>query len=186
MGLLSDITRGVGNVLGIGESATKYARKAGEVDLAFKQKGLDYLKSAIDPRLETEQQARQALMGFYGLGGGQQDFISEVQKSPFYQSMLEQGRQGVGAGLSATGQLRGGLAPETFYQQDQQVLQDLVNQRLSGLTGLAQPTSVTPIAQMYSGMGESAAAQQQAIGQAKQDKYGNMLSIGSKIIGSFF
>jgi len=181
MGIFSSILKGVGNILGIGESSTKYARAAGDADIARKEQGLDYLKSAIDPRLEAETTARDELMGFLTGGGG--EFVDRARESPFYESMIEEGRQGVGASLSATGNLRGGLGPSSFYQQDQNVLKDLVNQQLQGFAGLAIPTDVSPVSNMYSALGSAEAGKYQAIGQAKEDKYKNIFGIGKTILG---
>lgn len=183
MGFLSSITKGIGNLLGIGEGPTQYARKAGEADIARKEQGLDYLRSVIDPRVETEQEARGELMGF--LTGGGQDFVDRAKESPFYGSMIDQGRQGVGAGLSATGDLRGGIGPSSFYQQDQSVLKDLVNKQLQGFAGLSGPVDVSAIPQMYSDIGTAEAGKLQAVGQAKEDKYKNMFDVGSKVVKAF-
>lgn len=185
MGFLSSLTKGIGNLLGVGESSTKYARKAADADLAFQQKGLDFLMGVLDPRLQREGAAADELFGYYmGEEDAQQALIDRARMSPFYESMLDQGRQGVGAALSATGSLRGGMGPTSFYQQDQKVLKDLVDEQLRGLSYFAQPTDVSGVPAIYGSMGDTAAGKYQAIGQAKQDKYANMLNLGKLIAGA--
>lgn len=106
-----------------------------------------------------------ALEGEYIPANGQQDFIGDVQSSPFYQSMINQGEQAVGRNMSMTGGLRSGTANEALAQNSQNVLQNLVNQRLQGLQGMANlPSNANAIANATAapsqtlGLGQSAAA----------------------------
>jgi len=93
--------------------------------------------------------------------------------------MIDQGRQGVGAGLSATGNLRGGMGPTSFYQQDQNTLQGLVNQQLQGLSGFAQqPINSQGIASQYGQMGQTQAGGTLAQGRSAQDAFGMALDFG--------
>lgn len=184
MGIFKKFVGGVGDVLGIGESATDYTRKAGDADITELTKGLDYLTGAIDPRLTRENEAADMLFSFFsGDPEMQQQFINTAKNSPFYGSLLDQGRQTVGATASATGGLRTGNAIDAFRNQDMNTLNTLVNQNLQGLGFFAQPTDVTPIAKMYGELGEAQANKYQAIGQAKQNKYGNIFDLGKSILG---
>lgn len=180
MGMFSWVGDIIGDVTGT-TKAGKAAEKAAGQQLGFQQQGLDYLKETQEKPLEYRDLALDKMGGFYGLGGedGQQEFIDETKASPFYESTIDQGRQGVGAALSATGNIRGGAGPTTFYQQDQNVLQNMVNQRLQGFKGFAQqPINAESVAQQYGQMGATQAGGTLARGRSTQDAFGMALDFG--------
>lgn len=185
MGLLS----GIGNILGIGESSTKYARKAGEADIAMQREGLDYLKSVQAPVLARREAAAEPLMGFYTDPAQRAQFYQEAEQDPTLDYLSGLGEESLLRTAAATGYgggLRGSGTGAEMARIRPEIVQNLVNQRLQGLQGFAQmPIDSGQIAQQYSNIGASEAGKYQAIGQAKQDKYGNILGLGTKIAGLF-
>jgi hypothetical protein len=118
--------------------------------------------------------------------GGQLAFIEGVKESPFYQQNLLAGEQAIGRGASMTGGLRSGTANEALAQNNQQVLQNLVNQRLQGISGLAQTQSYAPqIAQGISGIGQTLGQGQIAAGQAYQDSMSGLMQAGGQLGGAY-
>lgn len=142
--------------------ASNKTEDAARMQLEQEQASLDYQKEIQALPLQYRDEALESLGGFYGLGeGGQQDIIDKAKASPFYAAELEQGRQGVGAGLSATGTLRGGYGPSTFRAQDMDVLNQAVDQQLQGLSSFAgTPIDTSGISQSYSNMGDISAQEQ--------------------------
>lgn len=182
MGMFSFIGDLLGDITGTTKAGEAAEKAAGE-SLEFQEKGLDYLKEVQKLPLEFRDKALSELGGFYGLDpGGQQDIIDRAKSSPLYGSMLEQGRQGVGSALSATGNLRGGLGPSSFYQQDQNVLQGAVDQQLRGLSGFAgTPIDTSQIVNQYSNMGDITAGGILARGRSSQDALGMGVDIAKAI-----
>jgi len=126
MGMLGDLT---------GSNAGKGAEKASKQAMAGQTQAMDYLNDYYDPIRGYKSDAMGQLAGFYGLGGqGQQgQLYGQMMQDPQYQQMVDVGQQGVLRGASATGGLRGGNVQAGLAQNSQNVLQNLVNQRLQGL-----------------------------------------------------
>jgi len=145
----------------------------GQLETAKREQGLlDY-----DPTAAPTQTADP---------GGQLAFIEGVKESPFYQQNLLAGEQAIGRGASMTGGLRSGTANEALAQNNQAVLQNLVNQRLQGITGLGQlPSNATQIAQGISGIGQTLGQGQIAAGQAYQDAMGLFHKGGQDFLNAY-
>lgn len=100
----------------------------------------DYGQQIYDttsPGMQQGQDAMSQINSFYSSPEGQQQFISQAQSNPFYNSMVSQGEQAVGRSALATGGLRGGNTGEALAQNSQNVLSGIINQRLQGLGGIA-------------------------------------------------
>lgn len=118
------------------------------------------------------------LQGFYtGDPEAQQQLISGVQESPFYQQMIEAGQEGVLDRAGAMGLTRSGNAAQDLARSNQAVLQGMVNQRLGGLTGLAgMPINAGAVANQLNMMGQNVGQAGIASAQAGQSLGGNVLS----------
>lgn len=159
------IGAGIGSAVS-GYQASKDTQKATDKNLAFQQKGLDYAMSINKQPLEYRDKALEQYGAFLGLNDTPSTLVEDVRSSPFYSSMVDEGQQGLAAGLSATGGLRTGNANEAFSGLNQRVLQSLVNQRLGALKQLSSTPIITSGVQAgYSNMGS--AAQQGALGSAQ-------------------
>ncbi len=139
----------------------------------------------------AETQRKQSLLPEQALEGeylpaqsGQNQMIQDVMSSPFYQSMISQGEQGIGRNLSMTGGLRSGTANEALARNSQQVLQQLTNQRLTGLQGMAAlPSNANQIAQGMTGIGQTLAQGQLGGAQAVQQMNAALIGGAGSAIG---
>lgn len=177
----------VGDLLGIddGSEVSQQIAETGAQVAPIFQETVDYARSAVDPRLQREQGAADLLYGFYsGDPNAQKQIYQSAQMSPYYSTLQDVGRQGVGASLSATGGLRTGAGPEAFYQQDQMILQNLVNQNLDGLGYFAQPTDITPVTYANRDYANTLADIGTAQAQAQQTGQGQQLGFFGGLAGS--
>ena len=167
-----------------GKSAAKEARTAAGEQLGFQREALDYLKEAeAAPRFYRENALSQ-IAGIFGLPGfqgespiGMEGFVSSLRDDPFYQANVEAGEEAILRNLSATGGLRSGTAQEALAENQQNVLQNIFQQRLGGLQGLANlPSNVNQIAQNIQGLGETTAQGRIAAANARQQGMGNIFS----------
>jgi hypothetical protein len=117
---------------------------------------------------------------------GQSPFIEGVQQSPFYGQMIQTGEEAIGRNLSMTGGLRSGTANEALAQNSQNVLQTLVNQRLQGISGMAQlPSNATNIAGYTAGIGQTLGQGQIAAGQAIQSGRSGIMQMAGQAGGAY-
>lgn len=181
MGFLSSITGGLSDALfGTGD-AIDAQREAAQVNQEYLDKSLDYQKEVQQPVLDLRNQALPQLYGFYDPTNsqGQQQFIDQAQSSPFYKSMINQGEEAVARNAAATGNLRSGSANLALAQNSQNVLQNLVNQNLSGLSSFAQtPINTSGISNTYQNMGTNAGNSLIQQAQTRQDGLGQLLDLG--------
>ena len=167
--------------------------RAAEIAAEQQQKALDYLKKQERLPTKIRDKSLRQLQQFYLTPQGQQQFIQQTQASPFYQQNIEAGEQAIGRNLAMTGGLRSGTAQEALAQNSQQVLQNMVAQRLSGIGSLAQlPSNAANIANLQAGIGSTlgqgiagagqATAQGQiAAGQAQQAGLQGLMSLGGQL-----
>lgn len=196
MGFLSDAVGGItgavsgalGDIVGgiFGDPSAAIG-EASQAQLAYQQQALDYLREIQALPLELRDQAMQQLMGFYsGDPETQQQFIDAAKASPFYQSMIEQGQEGVLRNAGAMGLSRSGRAATGLERSNQNVLQSLVGQRLQGLQGFAgMPVGGQDVAGVLQGMGQTVGSAGVAQANAQQAMTGQLLggltSIGSML-----
>lgn len=188
MGGISNAFEKVGNFVGstIGSitgatQAGEAAEKAGEVQAAAAQAGIEEQRRQFDrmmevlapfqeagvgalERLQPYEQAgvgalesQQALAGLRG-PEAQRAAIDQLAASPEFQAQVEQGERALLQRAAATGGLRGGNVQEALAQFRPAMLSDLINQqytRLGGFTQLGSQTA-TNIAQL----GQASAARQ--------------------------
>ena len=117
-----------------------------------------------------------------------QSMIDDVQSSPFYGSMIQQGEDAASRLASQQGLRRSGNLEERYVQNSQNVLQNLVGQRLQGLTGMANlPSNTNAIAGGMQGIGTTEAqgiqSQAQIEQQASQNAMNLVGTIGGAMIG---
>jgi hypothetical protein len=154
-------------------SSGRSRRKRGEIDkdflpqLSIAQGELDQAQAALDTANAPGQQ--QSSMG------GQQGMIDQVQQSPFYQSMIDQGADQAARYSQQTGGLRSGGANLGFAQNSQNVLQGMVGQRLGGLQTMAgMGSNANAIAGSMANIGGIQGMGSQAAAQAQQQGTQNM------------
>lgn len=112
---------------------------------------------------------QQALIGLSG-AEAQQKALADIQSSPAFAAMQQQGENAILQNASATGGLRGGNVQGALAQFRPQILNALVDQqyqRLGGLTSIGQNAAAgVGNAGMATGQGISALLQQQGAAQA--------------------
>ncbi len=164
MGLFSSIGKAI-----FGDPG-KDIRRGETAALSQHQKALDYQKNLDAPLIDYRNKALGGLSDYY-LGGqkGQQSFFDQAIESPAYENYLQQGEESILRNAAATGGLRGGAVNPALALNQFDVSQGLVNQRLSGLEGFANPNLNTAnIASTYGNMGNI--QQQSAIAQGQADQ----------------
>ena len=178
MGLLSGLSEAL-----FGDPSEDIQRAADEQQ-QFLRQALQYQRRINRQPLRHRNRAMRELMGFYsGDPEVQQQFIERAQESPFYESMIQQGQEGVLRNAGAMGLSRSGNAASALNRSNQAVLQNLVNQQLSGLQGFAgMPISGQGVANTLAQMGNVAGQSGIAQAQASQGMLGNMLG---GVLGGF-
>lgn len=176
--------KSIGGMLGMGgggDDAADASIEASEIQAEYQREALDYLKQKEMLPTKIRDENLRDVNRFYQGGAGR--MIKDVRQSPFYRQNVRAGEQAIGRNLSMTGGLRSGTANEALAQNSQNVLQNLVNQRIQGQQALAQmPSNANNIAQLTAGIGQTLGQGQVAAAQAQQaggqQGIGNMMGLG--------
>lgn len=181
MGLFS----GISNALFGTDDAINAQRDAAEQQLGFQREALDYMKGVQAPVLAQRDRSLGVLGDFYNNPQSQQQFISDTMASPFYQQLVDQGETSVLRNAAATGGLRSGGANQALAQNSQNVLMNLTNQRLGGLSSLAgMPINTAGISNVYQNMGNTAAQSGIAQANTRQQGLGQLFGLAGSIFGA--
>ena len=153
---MSFIGNAVGKVVGGITGATQQAKAAEAAAgtqaaasteaIAEQRRQFDILTELLRPYVEVGQPALQQQQALIGLRGApeQQDAITALEQSPFFQSAVRQGEEALLQRASATGGLRGGNIQAALAQFRPQMLESQIAQqyeRLGGLTSLGQASA---------------------------------------------
>lgn len=167
------------------------AKGAANAQAAAAQAGINEQRSQFDaiqklmaPYVQAGTGALVAQQALLGLGGpdAQQKAIAEIQNSPQFKAMTEQGENALLQRASATGGLRGGNIQAALGQFRPQLLTQLIEQqygRLGQMAGLGQASAA----------GQAAMGQQQGVnisgllGQMGQAQAGGILGQGTANAG---
>ena len=125
----------------------------------------DALQKVLAPYVQAGTGAIGSYQNLLGLGGAdqQQQAIAQLQKSPQFAQMMQQGENAILQNASATGGLRGGNTQAALAQFRPQLLNQLIQQQLSSYGGLAQ-------------LGQASAAGQASAGMQTGANIGNLYS----------
>ncbi|SDA11200.1 hypothetical protein SAMN03159476_00398 [Pseudomonas sp. NFPP05] len=147
-----------------GGSSGGESKKAAEVQAQSQREALDYLKQTERLPQAYREGALQGLGAEYGFdsngayGGDGMSIIQRAEASPFYQTAIKRGEEGVLRNASATGGLRSGTTNENLAAVNQNALMSAYANQLSGLQGMAQlPSNANNIASAMSGVGQTMA-----------------------------
>jgi hypothetical protein len=142
--------------------ADKSAKQAAEIQAQSQREALDYLKQTEQLPQALREGALTGLGAEYGLdaagnyGADGRSIIERAEASPFYQTAIQRGEEGVLRNASATGGLRSGSTSENLAAVNQNALMASYANQLSGLQGLAQlPSNANNIAATMSGVGQT-------------------------------
>lgn len=136
-----------------GAMQSRAASKAADAQSQSAQAGIeeqrrqfDEIRRLLAPYVEVGTPALEAQRALLGLGGAgaQQQAIRQIERSPFFQSQIEQGERAMLQRAGATGGLRGGNLQAGLAQFRPALLQEAINQqyaRLGGMTSLGQQSA---------------------------------------------
>lgn len=140
------------------------AREAAEVQAQSQREALDYLQRTEMLPQAYREGALKGLGAEYGFdakgkyGADGMSIVQRAEASPFYQTAVQRGEEGVLRNASATGGLRSGSTSENLAAVNQNALMASYANQLSGLQGMAQlPSNANNIAASMSGVGQTLA-----------------------------
>lgn len=212
MSFIGKIAQGVGNFTGsimggiTGSSQqADAAMHAADTQSAAAQAGIneqrrqfDALQALLNPYVQAGTSALGAQQNLIGLGGAsaQQSAIAQLQNSPEFQALSQQGQDAILQNASATGGLRGGNVQGALAQFQPAMLSQLINQqyqRLGGLTSIGQNAaagtgnagmqSANAIGNLLQQQGAAQAGGQLADGSRTRMAFNDMMKIGSMFMG---
>lgn len=202
---MSFISKFVGKITGA-EAQADAVKDASQTQALAAQQGIaqqDKMFAAFQAALAPYQQAgigaltgQQNLLGLNG-NDAQASAIGNIQASPQFMAMQQQGNDAILANASATGGLRGGNTQAALAQFSPQLLSQLIQQQysnLGGLTSIGQNSAAgvgnaglntgNNIAQLLQQQGAATAGGQIAQGSVARQGFGDLLKIGSIIAGA--
>lgn len=177
-----------------GEAAGAQTQAAG-LGIEEQRRQFDRLQELLAPYVEAGTGALGGQQALLGLAGpeAQQEAISGIEQSPYFQALAKQGETGILQSASATGGLRGGNVQGALAQFRPQMLQQLIENQYSKLGGIAQQGQASAagvgaagqqtganIANLLAQSGQAQAGQAMAAGQAKAGIYGDI----SQLVGT--
>lgn len=203
---MSSVGKAIGKVVGGitgSTAAAEGAQDAAATQASAAQAGVDEQKRQFDKIVELfspfvkagtgSLAQQQAILGLSG-GAAQQKVISELEASPYFQALANQGENAILQNASATGNLRGGNVQQALAQYRPNVLNQLLQQRFQNLGGITQLGQASAGNQASAGMNASSnianLLQQQGaalaggqLAKAGQQKsaFGDLLGIGGAI-----
>jgi hypothetical protein len=161
------VITGVGSYLaqkGAAEEAAGAQRSASEAAIAEQRRQQAESERLLAPYMQAGQGALGQQQALLGLGGpeAQQAAIAQLEQSPQFQAMMQQGEEAILQNASATGGLRGGNTQAALAQFRPAMLSQLIQQQMAQLGGLA-------------GMGQQGAMGAAGMGQQSAANIGNLL-----------
>lgn len=147
---------------GGGSKSSDSAEEAAQVQAQSQREALAYLQQTERLPQAYREGALQGLGAEYGFdsagnyGADGKSIIQRAEASPFYQTAIQRGEEGVLRNASATGGLRSGTTSENLAAVNQNALMASYANQLSGLQGMAQlPSNANNIAASMSGVGQT-------------------------------
>jgi hypothetical protein len=134
--------------------AGKASDKGAQAGILEQQKQLDEVKALLAPYSAGGTEALNAQRALLGLTGNdaQQTAINQLQSSPRFTSMVNQGESAILQNASATGGLRGGNTQSALAQFRPQMLNELIQQQFANLGGISNQGLNASMAQGTAGM----------------------------------
>jgi hypothetical protein len=184
-GVVNSVAKVVGTFTGATQQA-EAAEKAAGVQSQMASEGIteqrrqfDALVDLMKPYVGAGAGAVGQQQALLGLGGAeaQQQAISQIEKSPFFQSMAQQGENAILQQASATGGLRGGNIQGALAQFRPGLLNQMVQQQFANLGGLTQIGQASAAGQAAQGM-QSAGAVGDLLGQIGAAQAGGIMAKG--------
>lgn len=165
-------------------------REAAEVQAQSQREALAYLQQTERLPQAYREGALRGLGAEYGFdaagnyGADGKTIVQRAEASPFYQTAIQRGEEGVLRNASATGGLRSGTTSENLAAVNQNALMASYANQLSGLQGMAQlPSNANNIAASMSGVGQTLAqglvGSAQSAAASSQNNFNNAMGAGA-------
>lgn len=185
-----------------GDAADKAAdaqSDASEAGIAEQKRQFDKMTELLSPYVKAGTGALSGQQNILGLNGpqAQQQAISGIELSPYFQSTAKQGENAILQNASATGGLRGGNTQGALAQFRPALLNSLVQQQyqnLGGITSIGQNSAAqtgnagmqaaNSIGNLLSQQGSAQAGGIIGAQNAQNQMIGNLVSLGGAAIGS--
>jgi hypothetical protein len=152
-GMIGSSLVGASGARAAGKAQMAASRRAGEANLqgtresiASQEKMFGISKELMDPFREAGLTGMEQMMALGGMSGpdAQREAMQGIQDSPEFNMLMDQSRQGLLSGASATGGLRGGDTQRAMAELSPNLLMGLADRqygRLTGLTNLGQASA---------------------------------------------
>ena len=152
-GMIGSSVIGAVGARNAGKAQMAASKRAAEANLqgtresiASQEKMFGISKGLMDPFREAGLTGMEQMMALGGMSGpdAQRQAMQGIQDSPEYDMLMDQSRQGLLSGASATGGLRGGNTQRSMAELAPNLLMGLADRnynRLTGLTNLGQASA---------------------------------------------
>lgn len=181
------------------QQASQTQSAASAAGIAETRRQFDKLVELMTPYVTAGTGALGEQKNLLGLSGdqAQQAAISNIQASPQFQALQQQGENAILQNASATGGLRGGNTQAAMAQFSPQLLNQLIQQRFQNLGGITQIGQASAAGQAAGGMstganianllaqqGAATAGGQLAQGSVVGNTFGTLANLGGAFIGA--
>lgn len=163
------VVGGIASIAGAAMSA-RGARKAADAQSRSAEMGIQEQRRQFDAATQLFQpyvqagvgslEQQQAMLGLLG-PDAQAEAIQAIEVGPMFQGMVRQGEEAILQNAAATGGLRGGNTQTALAQFRPQILQSLIQDQYSKLSGITD-------------VGQASAAKQAGAGQLAATNIGNL------------
>jgi len=152
-GMIGSSVIGAVGARNAGKAQMAASKRAAEANLqgtresiASQEKMFGISKGLMDPFREAGLTGMEQMMALGGMSGpdAQREAMQGIQDSPEYDMLMDQSRQGLLSGASATGGLRGGNTQRAMAELSPNLLMGLADRnynRLTGLTNIGQASA---------------------------------------------
>lgn len=125
------------------QDAANSQSQSAQMGIDEQRRQFDFVQKLLEPYTKAGTGALQGQQNLIGLGGidAQRSAIDQLQSSPQFGALVQQGENGILQNASATGGLRGGNTQAALSQFRPQMLNQLIEQqfqRLGGLSSIGQ------------------------------------------------
>jgi hypothetical protein len=159
---------------------------AAEQGIAETQRQFDALVNLMQPYVSAGTGALSAQQRLLGLGTPEEQAaaIEQLQQSPMFQALTQQGENAILSKASATGGLRGGNTQAALAQFRPQVLSSVIQDQLAGLGNISRMGQASAAGQASAGM-EQGTNVANLLGQAGAARAGGIIGQGNTRANSF-
>jgi hypothetical protein len=114
--------------------------EASQLAMDEQQRQFDEIQKLLSPYVQAGESALTSQQALLGLGGeeAQRTAIQRLEESPQFESLIQQGEQGILSNASATGGLRGGDVQSSLAQFRPAALSSLIQDQFTNLGGIAR------------------------------------------------